>query len=605
MMIPQDIPRMLAPLRPQALNYVLGLLSLLIVNMSDVLAPLFLAVAVDIVAADLAGTVVRTPAILGFFGVDGSSLTMTGAVLTYLGLSFTANVFRYPMMMRIAAPSHQVAQGVRNRLVDHLLRLSRGFYDRASSGDLMSRATADVNAVRMFYGPGIMVLMDTIFLVVLVLVSMFVMSWQLTLVTMIPLPLIAIITNKLSHAEYVRYNEVQQDLSGLTERARESFAGISIIQGYAREDYDRARFNAASEVHLTKNLALARVVSLFEPSLDLMLGVSTALVLVYGCFQVIDNDITLGTFVAFLFLVRHLSGPMIGFGWAVSLLQRGRASFERLTSLMREPITIADRPGAVDVDGPGHLRIQGLTFAYDAALRDEAHPNAGEPVLRDIDIDLPPGRSLGVIGPVGSGKTTLINLLARLYEPPAGTIQLDEHDVRALTLDALRRRIVIAPQDTFLFSDTVARNIDLSSPTPDDAHVAHLARLAHLSGEIDAMPAGFATILGPRGVNLSGGQRQRLAIARALGTSPSVLVLDDCLSAVDSRTEDAILSNLRTVLDGRSGIIISHRVAAVRACDEIIILQDGRITERGSHQALLGLGGYYAEIAREQSKGES
>jgi len=604
-MIPQDIPRMLAPLRPQALNYVLGLLSLLIVNMSDVLAPLFLAVAVDIVAADLAGTVVRTPAILGFFGVDGSSLTMTGAVLTYLGLSFTANVFRYPMMMRIAAPSHQVAQGVRNRLVDHLLRLSRGFYDRASSGDLMSRATADVNAVRMFYGPGIMVLMDTIFLVVLVLVSMFVMSWQLTLVTMIPLPLIAIITNKLSHAEYVRYNEVQQDLSGLTERARESFAGISIIQGYAREDYDRARFNAASEVHLTKNLALARVVSLFEPSLDLMLGVSTALVLVYGCFQVIDNDITLGTFVAFLFLVRHLSGPMIGFGWAVSLLQRGRASFERLTSLMREPITIADRPGAVDVDGPGHLRIQGLTFAYDAALRDEAHPNAGEPVLRDIDIDLPPGRSLGVIGPVGSGKTTLINLLARLYEPPAGTIQLDEHDVRALTLDALRRRIVIAPQDTFLFSDTVARNIDLSSPTPDDAHVAHLARLAHLSGEIDAMPAGFATILGPRGVNLSGGQRQRLAIARALGTSPSVLVLDDCLSAVDSRTEDAILSNLRTVLDGRSGIIISHRVAAVRACDEIIILQDGRITERGSHQALLGLGGYYAEIAREQSKGES
>ncbi len=598
---PSDVRRMLAHLRPEVPRYGLGLLSLFVVNLSDVLAPLFLATAVDLVAAELGGPAARTPPLLAWAGLEASALGLIGAAVAFIALSVIANAARYPMQMQIGVPSHRIGQRLRNALVDKLLRLPRTFYDRASSGDLMSRATSDIGAVRMFFGPGIMIGSDTVFLVVLVLTAMFSMSWELTLIALLPLPLIALVTNVLSHAEFKRSSAVQEDLARLTEQARESYAGASIIQGYAREGYDRARFEAASARHRDVNLALARVNALFEPTLDLMLGLSTVLVLTWGGIQVIEGALSIGAFIAFLFLVRQLSGPMIGFGWAVSLFQRGRASHHRLEELHAEPLTILDAPDARPSAGPGRLTLHDLTFTY-PKRPDE--PSAPQAALRGVSLEVEPGQRVGIIGPVGSGKSTLVSLLTRLYEPPAGSILLDGEDIREVKLEELRGRIVLAPQETFLFSDTVARNIDLTQPHPSPESIRRLLELACLRDEIDALPQGIDALLGPRGVNLSGGQRQRLAIARAIGAAPDLLILDDCLSAVDSRTEDAILANLDVIFAGRAGIIVSHRVAAVSRCDLIVVLQGGQITQRGTHDALLRAPGYYAEIAREQTRGD-
>lgn len=609
-----DALKFMALLRPQSRRYAMGLASLLLVNVAEVFAPVFMAVAIDLTEAALTGVEAQTPTLLSLVGVQSVDLGLTAALLAYLGLQVTANLFRYPMLMNTAVPSHQLGQDMRNRLIGHLMALSRPFFDRQKSGDLMSLQTNDINAVRMALGPGVLVGVDTLMIVSLVLLVLFGLSWKLTLITMIPLPLIVWVTNKLSHAEHDLFKDVQEDLGWLTERARESYAGIRIVQGYAREDFDRARFESFSQRHLEKNLKLARVRSLFDPTLDLMLGISTTLVLIFGGLQVVNDEITLGSFVAFVFLVRYLAGPMIGFGWSVSLFQRGRASLSRLERLFDEDVEIQDAPDAVDADGPGELEFRGLSFAYagEPPTTGEA-PAAGEapvasvnrePALRDVSVKVPAGGTLGVIGPVGSGKSTLVSLLVRLYEPPPGTIFLDGRDVREVTLESLRRQVVLAPQDTFLFGDTVSRNLSLGQDGLAQASVEGYARLAHLHDELEALPEAYETLLGERGVNLSGGQRQRLAIARALAAEPRVLVLDDCLSAVDARTEEAILNKLNEGFEGRTGIVISHRVIAVRRCDHILVLEDGRVSQQGSHESLMAQPGYYSRIAREQMSAE-
>ena len=578
--------------RPQRWKYFLGLVALFVVNATDVVSPVFMAVAIDLTEAQLTGHAAKTTPLLSMFGIETSDFSLGVALVTYLALQLTANLFRYPMLMFVAVPSHDVGQAVRRRLVDHLLNLDRRFFDKARSGDLMTLATNDVNAVRMAVGPGVLVGADTLFVVTLVLLVLFALSWKLTLIAMLPLPIIAWVTNVLSHAEHVRFRDVQDDLGKLTEQVRESYAGVRIIQGYAREEYDRARMLDFSTRHLHKNLRLARVNSVFEPTLDLMLGVSTTLVLVFGGLQVVSGESTLGTFVAFLFLVRYLAGPMIGFGWAVSLVQRGRASVKRLLDLWGTPVGVRDDENPLATVGAGALEVRDLTFGY--GVEDT-------PALDGISFDVEAGGSLGIIGPVGAGKSTLVNLLVRLYDPPRGTVFLDGQDVRCLRLSALRRDIVLAPQDTFLFSDTVTRNLALTSDARN-GQVVRFAKLAQLHDEIEDLGKGYDTLLGERGVNLSGGQRQRLAIARAIAADPRVLVLDDCLSAVDAATEEAILDGLDEVFADRTGLIVSHRVCAVRRCDEILVIHDGRVVERGSHQELLSTDGWYAGIAKEQAR---
>lgn len=604
-----DTRRIAELLRPEAGNYTLGLGSLFVVNASDVISPVFLAVAVDLTVHALGGAAPTTPSILRWVGLDATTFSVLGAILLYLALHLLSNVSRYPMLMYTAVPSHAIGQTMRRALTAHFLRLSQPFYDRSKAGDLMSHATNDIQAVRMMLGPGVLVGSDTLMIVTLVTGVLLSLSWQLTLIAFLPLPIIAWITNRLSHAEYERFETVQADLATLTERSRESYAGIRILQGYAREAYDRARFGAFSERHRQKNLSLAKVNALFMPTLDVMVGASTVLVLVFGGLQLVDGSMSVGTFVAFLFLIGYLSGPMIGFGWAVSLFQRGRASLRRLDALLAEPVEIVDAPDARTAEGPGALRVEALTFRYPAAMaapsteanNDAPLKSVRRPALSNIDLDVPAGSTLGIIGPVGSGKSTLARLLVRLYEPPSGTVHLDGSDIRELTLESLRSAVVLAPQDTFLFSDTVARNIAVAGDQ-DQAAIETFARRAHLHDELMQLDAGYSTMLGERGVNLSGGQRQRLAIARTLATDPRVIVLDDCLSAVDARTEEAILGSLRAAFEGRTGIVISHRVCAVQQSDQIIVLDEGRIVERGTHASLLAAGGYYARVAEEQGR---
>jgi ATP-binding cassette subfamily B multidrug efflux pump len=622
--------------RLEGRRYSLGILALLAVDIADVLAPLCIAVAIDLARAQLSGGPAETVSILAAFGLRSEDFSLISAVGAFLGLQLAANAFRYPMLVNVAGPSHRLGQRLRNGLVDKLLSLSRPFYDRTKSGDLMSLGTADVTAARMMLGPAVLTGVDAIFLFVLVLALMFALSWKLALVAMIPLPFIAFFTNKLSHAEYQRFEAVQEDLAKLTERARETYGGIRVLQAYAREPYARERFAAASLDHFRLNLRLAQVKSVFEPTLDLMLGVAHALVLGFGAVAVARGELTLGTFVAFLFLVGNLSGPMIGFGWAVSLVQRGRASLSRLDALAAEPVEIYDAPGAVAADGPGHIRVRGLRFAFANAPVEGAasagvaldaeretviaapdHPAPqplpgepaderapGEPILDGVDLDLQPGKRLGVIGRIGAGKSVLTQLLVRLYEPPAGAITIDGRDVRDLTLASLRRLIAVVPQDTFLFSDTVRRNVCLA-PESEAGDPLPPLRAARVEAEVTALPKGIDSLLGERGVDLSGGQRQRVAIARALAADPRVLVLDDCLSAVDAETEAAILAAFEEALADRSAIIVSHRVIALQRCDEIVVLEHGRVAERGTHDELIALGGRYAEIARDQMMAEA
>ncbi|MCU0254896.1 MAG: ABC transporter ATP-binding protein/permease, partial [Acidobacteria bacterium] len=576
-------------------QYLFGLASLLVVNLTDVLAPLFLAVAIDRVAASATGQPAAVPRLLQWLGLGWAAASVGTAVAAYVAIALLSNLFRFPMLMNVSVPSHRVVQGVRRALVDHLLRLARPFFDRSRSGDLMALATSDTQAVRMALGPGVLLLVDTALLVVLVLGTMATLSVPLTLAAMIPLPAIALFTHRVSQAEFARFGAVQEDLARLTERARETYAGIRVLQGFAREEFERERFAADSRRHLALNLRLARVRSLFDPSLEFLLGLSTLFVLVAGGVRLAQGALSVGSFTAFLYLVGQLSGPMIGFGWAVSLTQRGRKSLERIDALLGEPIEIRDAPGAVEAAGPGRLEVHDLTFRY---------PGADAPALAGVSFTLPAGGTLGVIGPVGGGKSTLAALLVRLYEPPPGAIRLDAVDVRRLSLASLRGAIAVAPQDTFLFGDTVQSNIALAAaPGGFDPHDARrLARLAAIDDEIDALPEGYATLLGERGVNLSGGQRQRLAIARAVGAAPRVLVLDDCLAAVDAATEAEILANLDEALAGRSGIVISQRVRAVRRCDEILVLEGGRVIERGTHAELVAHGGWYAAIAQAQAR---
>ncbi|MFT4702318.1 MAG: ATP-binding cassette subfamily B multidrug efflux pump [Bradymonadia bacterium] len=592
MSLRKDASRIRELIRPERSRYLRGLAALFIVNACDALSPVFLAVAVDLTATALGGPAPETPLLMRLVGLDAAAFTMISAIVAYLALHLLSNAGRYPMLMNVAVPSHQIGQGLRNTMTAKFLRLAQPFYDKARSGDLMSHATSDIQATRMMLGPGVLVGSDTLMIATLVILVLLSLSWQLTLIAMIPLPIIAIVTNWLSHHEYKRFGAVQDDLASLTERVRESYAGLRILQGYAREDHDRRRFDARSQQHLQINLELAKIRSLLMPTLNLMLGMSTVLVLIFGGLSVVRGEISVGTFVAFLFLVDYLSGPMMGFGWSVSLFQRGRASLRRIDTLLATPETVFDDAGAVDLPGVGAIELRDIHFTY---------PGAESPALSGVTLALQPGETLGIIGPVAGGKSTLASLLVRLYNPPRGTVFIDGIDVRDARLGSIRETVVLAPQDTFLFSDTVARNIAVGrNVSLEQVHA--FARQSQLHDELLELSDGYDTMLGERGVNLSGGQRQRLAIARTLATDPRVLILDDCLSAVDAKTEEAILASLREMFAGRTGIIISHRVCAVQGCDRVIVLDAGQIMESGTHQELIAFGGSYAALAEEQGR---
>jgi ATP-binding cassette, subfamily B, multidrug efflux pump len=520
-------------------------------------------------------------------GVTSAKLWLYAGLL--LGVALVGGFFLFLTRRLLVGASRLIEYELRNDYFRSLQRLSPSYYHRSRTGDLMSRATNDLNAVRMMVGPAVMYTSSTILVFVCAILLMASIDLRLTGIALIPLPLVSVAVKYFGDLIHKRFEEIQARLSDLSAVIQEALVGVRVVRAYRQEIFEVGRFEQANAEYQRRSLALARLQGMFYPSIGLLLGISSMLVLWLGARDVVGHRLTIGEFVAFNAYLAMLTWPMIAFGWVTNLLQRGAASWKRMLEVMDTVPAIADpdRPGPLleASQVAGDIEIRDLTFAY-----------GDTPVLHDISLRVRRGETLAIVGPTGSGKSTLIHLLPRLFDPPPGTVFIDGVDVRAIPLAALRGAIGFVQQESFLFSDTIAANVAFGA-TGD---VAAAAGVARLDADVADFPAGYDTVVGERGITLSGGQKQRTALARAVLADPRILILDDALSAVDTATEDAILSQLRGVMRQRTSIIVSHRVSTVRHADQIIVLRDGRIVERGSHDDLLAHGGAYAELHRRQ-----
>jgi ATP-binding cassette subfamily B multidrug efflux pump len=516
------------------------------------------------------------------------------AIAMMLAAALIGGVTRYGMRELLNSGSRRVETDLRDDLFAHLQRMSAEFYDRYPTGDVMARATNDLLAVRMVAGPALMYLVDTIIRALLIAPAMATISAHLTLLALLPmlgLPVAMVVLGQRIHR---RTDAIQAQFSTLTSHAHENLSGVRVVRAYRQEQAEIERFRALSVDYLGRNLSLAKVQGLFFPLLTLLGGLSGLTVLYAGGRLVMEGTVTVGQFVAFGIYLGMLVWPMIALGWAVNLVQRGAASMGRINQLFREKPAITG-PGNPVALPPGvggrSVEFRNVSFAY---------PGARERglVLQDISFRIEAGQSLALVGATGSGKSALVDLLVRAYDPDEGAILFDGRDIRQLSMAELRRAVGFVPQETFLFSETLRNNVLLGAP--DDGRLERVAEVSQLAEALPALPAGFDTMLGERGINLSGGQKQRAAIARALAQDPPIFVLDDALSAVDAQTEAKILRALRGALEGRTSIIVSHRLAAVRDADAILVLDDGQIVERGTHGELIAAGGRYWELLRRQ-----
>jgi len=520
------------------------------------------------------------------------------AVLLLLAVALVGGVARYGMRELLNSGSRRVETDLRDQLYLHLQRMSAEFYDRYPTGDVMARTTNDLLAVRMVAGPALMYLVDTTIRAVLVAPAMVGISPRLTLFALLPLLGLPVAMVSLGRIIHQRSQAIQAQFSVLTTHAHENLSGVRVVRSYRQERAEIEHFRELSKEYLDRNLGLARVQGAFFPLLTLLGGLSGFAVLYAGGRLVMAGTVSVGQFVAFGVYLGMLIWPMIALGWAVNLVQRGAASMGRINQLFREQPAITSPASALLLPPAGRARsveFKAVWFSY---------PGARERgwVLQDISFRVEPGSSLAIVGATGAGKSTLVDLIVRTYDPDRGAVLIDGVDIRQLSLKELRRAVGFVPQETFLFGETLRRNVLLGAP--DDGRLARVAEVAQLTEALPSLPEGYETLIGERGINLSGGQKQRAAIARALAQEPPIFVLDDALSAVDAHTEARILAGLRDALVGRTSIIVSHRLAAVRDADWILVLDGGRIVEQGVHADLLSAGGRYWELLRRQQMEE-
>ncbi|HEY9164974.1 MAG TPA: ABC transporter ATP-binding protein [Candidatus Kryptonia bacterium] len=567
--------RLLPYLKKYKRTLFIGLLTVLLANLFGNYVPLVIGGAIDqMKSAPSAGKL-----------IEYAALTIS--------LIFLSGFFTFLTRQTIIVTSRRIEFDLVNDFYSHIQKLSYPFFLNTPTGDLMAHATNDISAVRNVLGPGIMYTSDTVTGFIMVIAIMFSLDVRLSLYALIPLPFVSAAVYYLGKFVNHHFEGVQAQYSSLTARAQESIAGVRVVRSYVREDYEEGRFKSMSIDYMKKNLVLAQVQSIMWPLLGILTGASTVIVLWRGGLDVIRNTLSLGTVVSFLIYLGLLTWPLIAFGWVVNIFQRGAASMGRLNKILSTQPEIKD----TDETDRSITGVKGSISYRDVSFR---FPSKEYYALQNISIEIDSGSTLAIVGRTGAGKSTLVNLLPRLLDTSAGELLIDGNSVRRIPLDVLRRNIGYVQQETFLFSDTIANNIAYGVEHATREEIEWAANVSQIQKDIDSFPLKYDTLVGERGITLSGGQKQRVGIARAILRKPSILILDDALSAVDTYTEEAILTQLKQVMKERTSIIISHRISTVKDADSIIVLENGAIVETGTHEELVVLNGIYADLYNRQ-----
>ncbi len=548
-----------------------GLIALLIVDVLQLFIPRVVKYVIDDLTLGIA-----SPSRLLLYGLE--------VLILALGIGGFRYIWRYFLL----GTSRRIEKALRDRLFTHLQTLSSSYFSNTKVGDLMAHATNDIDAVRMSLSLGIVFLVDTVILGVLTVFFMIYIHPKLTLFAILPMPLITLITLLFSRTIHHRFEILQKAFASLTERVREAIAGIRVIKAYVLEEREREKLSTLSRDYIQKNLNVTRVWGMFFPIIIFFSNLSMAIVLYLGGKLTIFQSISTGDFVAFMSYLGLLAWPMMALGWAINVIQRGGASMDRLSQIFTETPEISDSPKTLPLSIlKGKIEMRDLTFFP---------RHGGNPLLRDIHLTVKQGEGIVIVGRTGCGKTIFCNLVARVLEPPEGCLFFDDIEVHEIPLEVLRRSIGYVPQETFLFSDTIRANIAFGKLDATDKEIVEAAHLAQIYDEVMEFPEGMGTVIGEKGVTLSGGQRQRIAIARAILMNPPIFILDDALSSVDIQTEEKILEGLEKFLQGKTSILITHRIAPLRRAYRIIVLEEGRVAERGNHDTLLSQGGIYSEL---------